>query len=175
KYWMGHIPGISPFSKAFLFGLNYAIGFLAIYLFHMTLATKQPAMTAALIAHTLKSNGQQDSNEINYKDFAKLFARISRSQIIAFLVNVIASFLLATGIFWFLRKVLKWRVIGISDSLKYWDEMAYMDTKIFWFASIAGFFLFVSGLVSGLVINNQRYFNIPNRIYHHPFLKRFFG
>lgn len=175
KYWMGHIPDISPFSKAFLFGLNYAIGFLAIYLFHMTLATKQPAMTAALIAHTLKSNEQQDSNEINYKDFAKLFARISRSQIIAFLGNVIASFLLATGIFWFLRKVLKWRVIGISDSLKYWDEMAYMDTKIFWFASIAGFFLFVSGLVSGLVINNQRYFNIPDRIYHHPFLKRFFG
>jgi site-specific recombinase len=173
KYWMGHIPNISPFSKAFLFGMNYAAGFLAIYLFHLTLATKQPAMTAALIAHTLKNNDQE--TEINYKDFARLFARLSRSQMVAFLGNVIASFALCTGIFMFLRNVLDWQVVSVSDSLKYWDELAYFDPKIIWFASIAGFFLFISGLVSGLVINNQRYYNIPERIYHHPFLKRFFG
>lgn len=173
KYFMGHIPDISPFSKSFLFGMNYAAGFLAIYLFHLTLATKQPAMTAALIAHTLKNNEQ--GSDINYRDFAKLFARLSRSQMIAFIGNVTAAFALATGIFMLLRHAFGWTVVSVSDALKYWDELAYFDPIIIYYASIAGFFLFISGLVSGLVINNQRYYNIPERIYHHPFLKRFFG
>lgn len=173
KLWAGHIDNISPFSKAFLFSLNYAMGFVAIYLFHMTLATKQPAMTASLIAHTLKNDDR--SKDINYSEFSRLFARLSRSQFIAFQGNVIASFVLCTLIFWFFRNVLGWRVMNVSESLKYWDELAYMDPKIFWFGSIAGFFLFVSGLISGLVINNQRYNNIPNRVYHHPFLKKFFS
>lgn len=173
KLWEGHIENISPFSRAFLFSLNYAMGFVAIYLFHMTLATKQPAMTASLIAHTLKNDDNR--NEINYSKFSSLFARLCRSQFIAFQGNVIASFLLCTLIFWLLRHVFGWKVMSVSESLKYWDELAYMDPKIFWFASIAGFFLFVSGLISGLVINNQRYNNIPARVYHHPFLKKFLG
>src|SRR5690606_29122606 len=105
----------------------------------------------------------------------RLFSRLSRSQFIAFIGNVVASFALATALFWLFKYVFGWKVLSVSDALKYWDELAYMDGTIFWFASIAGFFLFVSGLVSGLVINSQRYNNIPNRIFHHPVLKRFFS
>ncbi|MFV0305285.1 MAG: site-specific recombinase Gcr [Moheibacter sp.] len=173
KSWAGHLDSMSPFSKSFLYSINYALGFVAIYLFHMTLATKQPAMTASLIAHSLRTD--KTNNEINYSEFAKLFARLSRSQIIAFVGNVLASFTLATVLFWLFRLVFNWKVLSISEALHYWDELAYIDPKIFWFASIAGFFLFVSGLISGLVINNLRYNNVPDRIYHHPFLKQFFG
>lgn len=172
KSWLGHLEGLSPFGHAFWYGVNYSIGFTAIYLTHMTLATKQPSMTAALIAHTLKSDNQSD--KINYSEFSKLFARLSRSQFIAFQGNVIASFGLATLLFFLFRNVLGWKIISVSEALKYKDELAYFDPKILWFASIAGFFLFVSGMISGLVINNQRYINATARIYHHPFLKKFF-
>lgn len=172
KSWTGYIDDISPFSKAFLFGLNYAIGFVAIYLLHLTLATKQPAMTASLIAHTLTKDN--DDQKINFNEFSKLFARVSRSQFIAFIGNVVSCFALATILFWIFKHLLGWRVVTTSSALHYWDELAYMDPNIFWFASIAGFFLFISGLVSGLVINYQRYNNVPNRIYNHPILRRFF-
>lgn len=173
KLWAGQIENISPFSKAFLFSLNYAFGFVTIYLTRLTLATKQPAMTASLIAHSLRNN--EPGEEINFNEFTRLYARLSRSQMIAFLGNVLASFVLATALFWLFRKVFGWKVISISKALHFWDELAYMDPAIFWYASIAGFFLFVSGLSSGLVINNLRYNNIPARIYYHPFLKRFYS
>lgn len=172
KSWMGHIEGISPFSRSILYSLNYAMGFTAIYLTHMTLATKQPSMTASLIAHTLKSD--ENNQKINYSEFSKLFARLSRSQFIAFQGNVLASFGLATLLFFLFRKVFGWQIFTVSEAMSYWDELAYFDPKILWFASIAGFFLFVSGMISGLVINNQRYINATDRIYHHPFLKKFF-
>lgn len=174
KLFMGQIPATSPFFKAFFYSLNYAMGFVAIYLFHFTLATKQPAMTASLIAHSLVPD-KENNKSINYQEFTQLFSRLSRSQFIAFLGNVILSFLLCTGIFLLLNKVFNFKVIGRTYALHFWDELSQMDWRIFWFASVAGFFLFISGMVSGLVINNQRYNNIPERIYHHPVLKRFFG
>lgn len=172
KLWLGNIEDLSPFARAFLYSINYAIGFTVIYLTHMTLATKQPSMTASLIAHTLKRD--EVTKKIDYTEFSKLFARLSRSQFIAFQGNVLASFALVTALFYLFRYVFGWQVLTFSQSLSFWNELAYFDKKILWFASIAGFFLFVSGLISGLVINGWRYNNYPKRIYHHPFLKRFF-
>ncbi|HUH36217.1 MAG TPA: hypothetical protein VL022_10330 [Moheibacter sp.] len=172
KLWMGEIDNLSPFARAFMYSINYAIGFTVIYLTHMTLATKQPSMTASLIAHTLKRD--EVTKKIDYTEFSKLFARLSRSQFIAFQGNVLASFALVTALFYLFRHVFGWQVLTFSQSLNFWNELAYFDKKILWYASIAGFFLFVSGLLSGLVINSWRYNNYPQRIYHHPFLKKFF-
>ena len=172
KTGIGNIPDTSPFFKGFFFSINYAIGFTAIYLLHWTLATKQPSMTAARIARALvpKSGG-----DLNIKDFTTLFAQLCRSQMIAFLGNVVAGFGFSLLIFLFLDKVLGMQVLKYSKAYHYWEEVVIMDPKIFYFGGIAGIFLFVSGLVSGITINNQRFYNIPNRVYHHPVLKRFFG
>lgn len=172
KLWMGNINDLSPFTRALMYSINYALGFTVIYLTHMTLATKQPSMTASLIAHTLKRD--EISKKIDYTEFSKLFARLSRSQFIAFQGNVLASFTLVIALFYLFRSVFGWQVLSFSQAFSFWSELAYFDKKILWFASIAGFFLFVSGLLSGLVINSLRYNNYPQRIYHHPFLKKFF-
>lgn len=42
--------GLAPGYQAFRVSLNYGIGFVLIHLLHFTVATKQPAMTAALLA-----------------------------------------------------------------------------------------------------------------------------
>ena len=43
----------SDFVHAFMYSFNYAMGFVMIYLMNFTLATKQPAMTAATMARVL--------------------------------------------------------------------------------------------------------------------------
>ena len=49
KMLYAYVPG-SEFYHAFLYSFNYAMGFIMIYLMNFTLATKQPAMTAATMA-----------------------------------------------------------------------------------------------------------------------------
>ncbi|MBS7333631.1 site-specific recombinase [Faecalibacter bovis] len=172
KTAIGNVPDSSPFFKGFFFSVNYAIGFTTIYLLHWTLATKQPSMTAARIARALVPASGTD---LNVKDFTTLFAQLCRSQLIAILGNVIAGFSIALLIFLFLDKVLGIEVLKYSKAYHYWEEVVIMDPKIFYFGGIAGIFLFISGVISGITINNQRFYNIPERIYHHPLLVKFFN
>ncbi|WP_282630309.1 site-specific recombinase Gcr [Empedobacter sedimenti] len=172
KTGIGNIHGTSPLFKAFFFSLNYAIGFSTIYLTHMTLATKQPSMTAARLAQSLVPKSGSD---LNIKDFTTLFAQLVRSQMIAFLGNVVAGFVVSLGIFYLLSNVLGIEVIKYSKAYHYWEEVVTMDWHIFYFGCIAGVFLFLSGLISGMTINSQRFNNIPERIYNHPILKKSFS
>jgi site-specific recombinase len=45
---------LAPFGHAFLYSMNYALGFMLIHVLHFTVATKQPAMTAAALAATVQ-------------------------------------------------------------------------------------------------------------------------
>ena len=158
---------LSPFIEAMGYSLNYAIGFSAIYLLKFTLATKQPAMTAANIARTFA----QGNDEIQTKQFTILFSRLSRSQFVAFIGNVLMSFLIATSIFIILKHVFHLEVVSQEKATKWFEETSFPYFEIFWYAASAGVFLFISGLSSGLFINRLRYSNVINRLYHHPVLK----
>lgn len=75
-----------PFVEGFLAGVNYSLSFLAIQAFGGTLATKQPAMTAAALSGTLL-RGRSGAGAT---ELAVHVARIVRSQLAAALGNVIA-------------------------------------------------------------------------------------
>lgn len=160
----------TPFIQALLYSLNYSWGFVSIYLIHWTLATKQPAMTAATLAHALN---QDEKSASDYKEFGLLFTRIFRSQFIAFIGNVFAAFIVGIGLYYLLSYFTGIELINLHKATDFRDEVVHMDYKIFWFASIAGIFLFISGLISGITENYTRYHNIPERLYNHPLLKRF--
>ncbi len=172
KTGVGNIDGTSPLFKAFFYSINYAVGFCTIYLMHLTLATKQPSMTAARLAQSLVPTSGSD---LNIKDFTTLFAQLVRSQMIAFLGNVVAGFAVSLGIFYLLDVVFNIEVLKYSKAYHYWEEVITLDWHIFYFGAIAGVFLFLSGLISGMTINSQRFNNIPERIYHHPILKKTFS
>ncbi|WP_395093950.1 site-specific recombinase Gcr [Vaginella massiliensis] len=172
KVSIGNVEDASPLFQGFFYSLNYAIGFCAIYLLHWTLATKQPSMTAARLSQAIKP---KEGNEVDVKAFTTLFAQLSRSQLIAFLGNVIAGFVVSLGLFYLINDLLNIKFIKYSKAYKFWEELVIMDKLIFWYASIAGVFLFISGLISGLTINYQRFNNIPERIYNHPVLKSIFS
>lgn len=163
------------FEEAFLYSINYAIGFVAIYLLHFTLATKQPAMTAASLAKELEKDTKTADN---YQDFAILFSRLFRSQFIAFMGNVLAVFPIAILIFYILTNLLHIPREGILPENKaqlFYDEVVNFHPVIIWYGAIAGVFLFLSGMISGLTENNNRYRNIPERIYHQPLFKKLCG
>ena len=78
--------------KGIVEGLNYGFGFTLIFMLHFTVATKQPAMTAARFADAVERN-PQDRN-LNMK-LAQLLVDVFRSQSVAVLGNVMVAISLA--------------------------------------------------------------------------------
>ncbi|TXF78878.1 recombinase [Chryseobacterium sp.] len=170
KLFYGSIPG-SDFSHAVLYSFNYAMGFIMIYLMNFTLATKQPAMTAATMAKVL-SEGQNTRK--NYVDFAHLVSKLFRSQFIAFIGNVAWSFPVALAIIYGLD-VLFQQNFAAEKATKLLNDHDPFHSKAIFHACIAGFFLFISGIISGNVGNNSVFYQIPKRIAKNPFINQLLG
>ena len=170
KMMMSYSHG-SEFSHAVLYSLNYAFGFIIIYLLGFTLATKQPAMTAATMAKVLSDESSSDKN---YKEFANLVAKLSRTQFIAFVGNVLWSFPIALAIIygmdWFLEKN-----FAVAKADKLLKDLNPIESKAILHACIAGFFLFISGIISGNISNSSIFNQIPERISQSPFLNQVIG
>ena len=149
--------------------LNYGLGFVIIHILHFTVATKQPAMTAAYMAEKLEhaSNGS-----VNKKELAQLIVKVGRSQFAAILGNVAAALPVAL-------------IIGIALSVSSGSEVMKpekaaelmhgqdaLTSLALFYAAIAGVWLFASGLVAGFFDNRSLYLNLPGRIRQHPLLKQ---
>lgn len=170
KLLYSYIPG-SDFSHAFLYALNYAMGFIMIYLMNYTLATKQPAMTAATMAKVL-SEGKNTRK--NYVDFAHLVSKVFQSQFIAFMGNVLLAFPVALAIIYGVDVIFK-ENFAFDKSTKLLTDLDPFQSKAIFHASIAGFFLFLSGIISGNIGNSSVFYRIPERIAKNPSLNYFFG
>jgi site-specific recombinase len=160
-----------PFLTTLLYSLNYAIGFVAIYLLRFTLATKQPAMTASTLSHALQT-AQKGGD---FSKFASLVAKVSRSQTIAFTGNVIVAFPISYCV-----SALYFYFTGnhIMDPDKaihsVHDQNPFISLALL-HASIAGFYLFLSGIIAGYTENLSVYYKLPERIERQPFLRRNFS
>ncbi len=170
KMMYGRMPG-SEFHHAFLYSFNYSMGFVLIYLLQMTLATKQPAMTAATIAQTLTEGKNKTQN---YYEFAHFVSKLFRSQFIAFRGNVLIVFPVALGII-YLGDVLFLENYASAKADKLLFDLDFIKSKAIIHACIAGIFLFLSGLISGNLSNNSVYFRIPQRIEKSPVFRQFLG
>lgn len=170
KLFYGSLPG-SDFSHAVLYAFNYAMGFIMIYLMSFTLATKQPAMTAATMAKVLSEG---ENTRKNYVDFAHLVSKVFRSQFIAFMGNVFLSFPVALALIYGLDVIFQ-QNFAAEKATKLLQDHDPFHSKAIFHACIAGFFLFVSGIISGNVGNSSVFYNLPRRIEKNPFLVGFFG
>ena len=170
KMMMSYSHG-SEFSHAVLYSLNYAFGFIIIYLLGFTLATKQPAMTAATMAKVLSD---ESSSEKNYKEFANLVAKLSRTQFIAFVGNVLWSFPVALAIIYGMDLFLE-KNFAVAKADKLLKDLNPIESKAILHACIAGFFLFISGIISGNISNSSIFNQIPERISQSPFLNQVIG
>ncbi|SDR00997.1 Site-specific recombinase [Chryseobacterium soldanellicola] len=170
KMLYGFMPG-SDFFHAFLYSLNYAMGFVMIYLMGFTLATKQPAMTAATMTKVLAEQGNSKRNNI---EFADLVSKLFRSQFIAFVGNVLLSFPIALLIIYGLDVFFS-QNLAIDKSDKLLKDLDPFKSKAILHASIAGFYLFISGIISGNISNNSVFYQIPERIAKNLSIRKFLG
>ncbi|MDD3003390.1 recombinase [Flavobacterium sp.] len=165
----------SYFGQAFIYSMNYSLGFITIFLLGFVLATKQPAMTAAALARALEKGHKKGENHSpNYGVFATLFARVFRTQFIAFFGNCIMAFPMALLLIWGYDQIL-----GYNLASSKWESMIADNSPIhslaIFHAAIAGVFLFLSGIISGMVSNRDKHNDVYYRIQEHPLLKRTFG
>jgi site-specific recombinase len=166
----------SAFGHAFFYSLNYSLGFIAIYVLGFTLATKQPAMTASALISALetgrKNSGLPDNHK--HKAFAELFARVFRSQFIAFVGNVLVAFPVALLGIWLIDISFHYN-LAESKWYNLINDLSPIHSLAIVHAAIAGVFLFLSGIIAGAVANRDKYEHIYYRIQEHPLLKLSIG
>ncbi|WP_018167880.1 site-specific recombinase [Thioalkalivibrio sp. ALMg9] len=161
--------GLSHAVNTLWVSLNYGLGFVLIHILHFTVATKQPAMTAARLAAAIE---ESERGTADPRTMADLLMRVGRSQFAAVLGNVgialptaILIGLFAAGLF--SAPVLSGREVDyLVDGLH-----PIMGLALF-FAAIAGVWLFVSGLIAGFFDNRCAYLDLPGRLREHPLLRR---
>lgn len=160
------------FVEAFLFSMIYGLGFVLIFLLGMTVATKQPAMTAQTIAVQLSDLRPNRTAEV--ERMVDVFAAVCRSQLAAIFGNVLLAFPVAIGLSY---GVSLWLGAPAITTAKADHLLADLDV-LGWalpHAAIAGFYLFLSGLLTGYFDNRATYSEIGARIARLRPLRFFFG
>ena len=148
------------FVTALLYSLIYGLGFVLIYLLGLTVATKQPAMTAQTLAAQLAE--LRPNRQAEVERLVDVAAAVSRSQLAAILGNVLVAApmaLLLSALF------TAWHGAPPVDMAKAQHLLADLD-PLSWalpHAAIAGFYLFLSGLITGFFANQAAYDDIGAR------------
>lgn len=161
---------IAPMMQAFLYSMIYSLGFMFIHVLHFTVATKQPAMTAAALASTVQH--RKGSKTAQIAELASLIINIIRTQFVAILGNIsiaiptaaLISFLWLYGMNEPLLKPAK--ADALLHSLNPFTSLAIPH------AAIAGVCLFLSGLIAGYFDNLAIYRKIGPRLKAHARLKK---
>lgn len=158
--------GFAPLVEALAVCLNYGLGFVLIHIFHGTVATKQPAMTAAAIAAAIDdgNGGSSRSRAESLDQLAGVIARTVRSQLVAIFGNVVVVVPLAMLIGYGLTHWLG-APYPNPDKAQHLlaDNHPWLSGAVV-FAAIAGVCLFLSGLISGYYDNLAAYNRIPQRL-----------
>ena len=152
--------------------MNYSLGFMLIHVLHFTVATKQPAMTAARIAAGLSS---KNGRSIDLDSTAVLINKVFRTQCIAVLGNIATviptAFFIAVGYVAFTGH----HLVNPAKALKMMDDIDPIHGPALLYAAIAGVCLFVAGLISGYYDNKAVYTEMAQRVYQLRGLGRLLG
>jgi len=166
----------SAFGFAFFYSMNYSLGFIAIYVMGFTLATKQPAMTASALISALEADRKNKDlpDDEKHRAFAEFFARVFRSQFIAFVGNVIVAFPVSLLGIWLIDITFHYN-LALTKWQHLMTDLSPVHSMAIFHAAIAGIFLFLSGIIAGAVANRDKHQHMYYRIQEHPVLKMSLG
>lgn len=161
-----------PLTEAILFSLNYGLGFVLIHTLHFTVATKQPAMTAAAIAASI--DGSEGKNK-EMENLVTIIAQTIRSQTIAIIGNISlaapVAMLLGGGFYLLFGE----HFVSPVKAQKMLDDIDPLHTGTLFYAGIAGVCLFLAGLIAGYHDNISIYNKIPQRLQALGWLQKLLG
>lgn len=163
----------APLVEAFLFSLNYSLGFMLIHVLHFTVATKQPAMTASRIAADLHQGS--DRRQIDIDSLVGIIVQVFRTQFIAVLGNLTIAFpmayLLAAGY----RALFGASFVDADKAAHLLHDLDPVSSLALFHAAIAGVCLFLAGLISGYYDNKALYTRMSQRVVRARWLTRLIG
>jgi site-specific recombinase len=161
----GHFP---LFIDGALSAVVYAGSFVVMQLLGFTLATKQPSMTAAALAGTIRDR----SGPGRLDELVRLIARIARSQFAAAVGNVSAVIVTALAFDYILRLIGHGPFLDASSSKAVIESFDPLGSGTIFFAALTGGLLWVSSLFAGWFENWVVFRRIPEAIEHHRYAKR---
>ncbi|MES2775753.1 MAG: hypothetical protein V4722_16380 [Bacteroidota bacterium] len=170
KMELGHF-NWAPFWASFLFGLNYAFAFVIIHLLKGSIATKQPALTASAIASAL-DNTNPKSPTLN--NMALMVGKVFRSQLASLLGNLLIVFPLTVLFAYLVHRFTGEHLVNPAKAVHILED-TQPSVRNIWFAAIAAFLLFMSGIISGYFDNLVVFGKIPQRIRAHRRFTFIFG
>ena len=162
----------APLTEAICFSLNYGIGFVLIHTLHFTVATKQPAMTAASIAESIDSG---DGKTRDLHRLINIVAQTVRSQTIAIIGNVTFAIPFAILIAWCVYHFTGEHFVTVDKAHQLLHDIDALHSPALFYAAIAGVCLFLSGLIAGYHDNLAIYNKIPQRLVALGWLQKLLG
>jgi len=165
---VGH--GLPPFIEGLAASLNYALSFVAIMLLHGTLATKQPAMTAATLAAKLGS-GQ---GRRRLRGFVDEVADLIRSQVAAIAGNLLLVAPAALALQGLLLLAGGGHLPDREHALHYVESLSVFGPTLV-YAAFTGVLLWLSAIIAGWFENWATYRRLPEAIAHAPRLVAWLG
>jgi site-specific recombinase len=155
----------APFVEGVLSGSNYAASFILMQLLGFTLATKQPSMTAAALAGTLReSEGHPDLSAL-----VSMIARITRSQLAAAIGNIglVIPSAFAFDLLWRAKRGTPF----LDEATAHYVVHSLHPTQggTIFFAALTGVLLWISSIVAGWIENWAVYRRLPEAIADHRF------
>ncbi len=168
KYLLVTLP-FAPFFSGLAASVNYAASFLLIQVLHFTVATKQPAATAATLASALEIRGGDRDALVD------LLARTTRSQLAAIGGNIGAVVPVAAVLGLLFQ-------VAFSHAYFTADEVHHVVSSLHLFRSgtivfaiLTGFYLWLSSVIGGWLENWSNYNRLPEALAQSATLGRFFG
>lgn len=162
----------APLVGAFLYSMNYSVGFMLIHVLHFTVATKQPAMTASRIAAGLHST---DGRHIDLVSMVDLILKVLRTQLIAVLGNVAIAMPMAGLVAVLYAQFSGHALVSVDKANHLLHDLNPFTSLALFHAMIAGVCLFLSGLISGYYDNKALYSRMGQRINQLRSLRRLLG
>ena len=129
-------------------------------------------MTAAYIAASLD---EAKSDDDGYENFGVMIAAVSRSQLASFAGNLLVVF--PFSLFWILLVHVFWGNLFLDEpaAQHLLDSVHPIFSLSILYAALAGFYLFLAGLISGFGDNKVIVSHIGLRLMHHPWLSKTFS
>jgi len=163
---------LAPFWVAVSYSLIYGLGFVLVHILHLTIATKQPAMTAATLAAVI---GDEKDADARLDRLAELAAQVSRTQWVSIAGNVVIGFLTALFIVMVGGEFLGWHPVSASKATHLLEDLHPWRSLALFHAAVAGVYLFLSGLISGYYDNQALYNRVPERLRRVKWLRALLG
>jgi site-specific recombinase len=158
---MLHHEELAPAIQALAYGLNYGLGFVLIHLLGFTVATKQPAMTAATLAAAVE---EAHRGGWHPQRLWAMFASVGRTQSVAILGNVGLALPVALLVGWYLGVGPEASSVTRADAEHMLRDLHPLASPAIAHAAVAGVCLFLAGLISGYFDNVARYERIGERV-----------